>query len=109
MALKKDERIASFIAQFYTRPLKVEDVAANVGLHPNYAMSPFRQAIGSTLVGYITQHRILHAQRLLATTDARITSVALTSGFSSMSRFNAAFLERCGCSPRQFRKLHSMN
>jgi AraC family transcriptional regulator, melibiose operon regulatory protein len=109
MALRKVERMASYIAQFYTRPLKVEEVAAHVGLHPNYAMSTFRQAVGSTLVGYITQHRILHAQRLLATSDARITAVAMTSGFSSMSRFNAAFLERCGCSPRQYRKLHLLN
>lgn len=101
--------MASYIAQFYMRPLKVEEVAAHVGLHPNYAMSIFRQAVGSTLVGYITQHRILHAQRLLATSDARITAVAMTSGFSSMSRFNAAFFKRCGCSPRQYRQLHLLN
>ena len=34
---------------------KVEEVAAHVGLHPNYAMSIFRQTVGPTLVGYITQ------------------------------------------------------
>ena len=33
-------------------------------------------------------------------------SVALSSGFNSISRFNEAFRRACGCTPRQYRKEH---
>jgi AraC-like DNA-binding protein len=55
---------------------------------------------------FITQHRITHAQRLLATTDDTILDVALDAGFQSLSRFNEAFKAACGCSPSEFRKTH---
>jgi AraC-like DNA-binding protein len=77
-----------------------------VGLHPNYAMGLFQNAFGTTLIEYLTHHRISHAQRLLATTDEKIVEVAFSSGFSSISRFNEAFRRECGCSPREYRRKH---
>jgi AraC family transcriptional regulator, melibiose operon regulatory protein len=106
--LTKVEQMACFIAQRYTQPLNAEEIGAVVGLHPNYAMSLFKKTFGTTLVNYITQHRISHAQRLLATTDQKIVDIALASGFTSTSRFNAAFVAECGCSPRQYRQEHKM-
>jgi len=77
-------------------------------LHPNYAMGLFKRGVGTTLVDYITKHRVSHAQRLLATTDIKIVEVALSSGFASMSRFNAAFRKECGCPPREYRRQHRL-
>lgn len=104
--LSKVEQMACFIAQRYTKPLNVDEIGASVGLHPNYAMSLFKKTFGTTLVDYVTQHRVSHAQRLLATTDDKIVDIALASGFTSTSRFNAAFLGECGCSPRDYRRQH---
>lgn len=95
---------AAFIALHYAEPLTVEAMARHVGIHPNYAMTMFKRTFGTTLIHYLTQHRISHAQRLLATTDQKILGIALNSGFGSISRFNAAFLEGSGCSPREYRK-----
>jgi AraC-like DNA-binding protein len=106
--LTKVEQMACLIAQRYTEPLSVEQIARPVGLHPNYAMSLFKRGVGTTMVDYITKHRISHAQRLLATTEAKIVDVALSSGFASPSRFNAAFRQECGCSPREYRQQHLM-
>jgi AraC-like DNA-binding protein len=104
--LSKVEQMACYIARNYTRPLSVEGIGRSVDLHPNYAMSLFKKTFGTTLVDYVTQHRVSHAQRLLATTDDKIVDIALASGFTSTSRFNAAFLEECGCSPREYRRQH---
>ena len=104
--LSKVEQMAGLIAQRYMQPLTVEDVGRHVGLHPNYAMGLFKRGIGTTIVDYITQHRVSHAQRLLATTSIKIVEVALNSGFASMSRFNAAFRQECGCAPREYRQQH---
>ncbi|MFT3829088.1 MAG: helix-turn-helix domain-containing protein [Opitutaceae bacterium] len=102
-ALSRVERMACFVAQHYREKLSVERIASVAGLHPNYAMSLFQRIFGATLVGHLTQHRVSHAQRLLATTDDKIVDVALASGFSSISRFNEAFRAACGCSPREYR------
>lgn len=106
--LNKVEKMACYIAQHYLERLTVEDIGRFVGLHPNYAMSLFQKTFGTTLVEYVTHHRISHAQRLLATTDEKIVEVAFSSGFSSISRFNDAFRRECGCSPRDYRKQHKL-
>ena len=104
--LNKAEHMACFIAQHYLDPLTVDDIAASVRLHPNYAMSLFKKIFGTTLSEYLAQHRISHAQRLLATTNEKILNVALSSGFGSISRFNHVFRQSCGCSPRRYRDQH---
>lgn len=104
--LNKVEQMACFIAQHYTERLAVEEIGKFVKLHPNYAMNLFQKTFGTTLVSYLTQHRVSHAQRLLATTDSTIADVAFNSGFNSISRFNDAFRRACGCAPREYRQSH---
>jgi AraC-like DNA-binding protein len=99
-------QMVSFIAQNYTRHITVESVSKSVGLHPHYAMNLFRRTLGTTLINCVTHHRISHAQRLLITTDKKIVDVALTVGFNSVSRFNAAFKKASDCSPREYREIH---
>jgi AraC-like DNA-binding protein len=97
------EVMASFIARHYTEPVAVADVARAAGLHPDYAGALFRKTCGRSLVDYLTEQRLSHAQRLLATTDDKIIDVALAAGFGSASRFYAAFLQGCRQTPRRFR------
>jgi AraC family transcriptional regulator, melibiose operon regulatory protein len=104
--LSKVEQMACFVAQHYTDRLTVAAISREVGLHPNYAMNLFQRTFGTTLIDYVTQHRVMHAQRLLATTDSKILEVALSSGFNSLSRFNDAFEKACGRSPREYRVTH---
>jgi AraC-like DNA-binding protein len=104
--LNRAEQIALFIAQHYTEPLTAEQISASVGLHPNYAMALFKKSLGLTLIDCVTQHRVSHAQRLLATTHEKIIDVALNSGFGSLSRFHEAFKKWCDCSPKQYRSSH---
>ena len=106
--LSRAEQMACFIARHYTRPLTAEMIGRHVGLHPNYAMGVFQRAFGTTLLKYVTQHRLSHAQRLLVTTDDLILDIALRSGFGSLSRFNEAFRQSFGCTPRQYRRLHRL-
>jgi AraC family transcriptional regulator, melibiose operon regulatory protein len=106
MSLNKVERMACYIAQNYTEQLTVERIADVVKLHPNYAMNLFQKTFGTTLIHYVTGHRVSHAQRLLATTDMTVADVAFSSGFNSLSRFNEVFRRSCGCSPREYRRTH---
>jgi AraC family transcriptional regulator, melibiose operon regulatory protein len=101
--LGKVERMAAFIANHYTQPLRVSQIAATAGLHPDYAVTLFRKTCGMGLIDYVTEHRISHAQRLLATTNQKILDIAFDAGFNSPSRFYTAFERACGQSPKKYR------
>jgi len=102
------ERMASYVARHYRDPISLEEVAREVQLHPDYASALFRKAFGVTPLRFILQHRVSHAQRMLVTSDAKVLEVAMESGFGSLSRFNAAFRQLCGCAPRQYRAMHRL-
>lgn len=104
--LNQVEQMALFIARHYREKLSAEQISKAAGLHPNYAMTVFKKALGITLLDCLTQHRVSHAQRVLATTNDKIIDVALDSGFSSVSRFHEAFKRWCGCSPKEYRNKH---
>jgi AraC-like DNA-binding protein len=102
--LEKAESMACFVARNYTSRIHVKDIAACVDLHPDYAATLFRKTFGTTLNVLITRHRIAHAQRQLVTTPERIVNIAHDSGFDSLSRFNRAFKQLAGVTPREYRR-----
>jgi AraC-like DNA-binding protein len=102
------EHMARYIAENCTRPLRVEEVARRVSLHPNYAMKLFHRGFGVSFNNYLNELRVTHAQRILSMEDTKITEVGLGSGFGSLSRFNANFRKSCGMSPRKYRLLYGL-
>jgi AraC family transcriptional regulator, melibiose operon regulatory protein len=101
---EKAQRMSAYIAEHFNEPLRVEQVARSVHIHPTYAMHLFRETYGISIIDYLTQHRIAHAQQLLATTDMSVMDISLECGFNSVSRFYAAFNSICGKSPRAYRE-----
>ena len=102
--LEKAESMACFVARNYTSRIQIKDIAECVDLHPDYAATLFRKTFGTTLNVLITRHRIAHAQRQLVTSSERVLNIAHDSGFESLSRFNRAFKQLAGMTPRQYRK-----
>ena len=104
--LSKADKMACFIARHYAQKLCVQDIADEVGVHANYAMNLYQKTFGMTINDHLTYHRLLHAKRLLITTDISISEIAMESGFQSLSRFNGAFNQATGVAPSTFRKSH---
>ena len=100
---KRTERMTTFVAAHYQRPIRVADVAAAAGLHPNDASVLFRKMTGQSVVKHVTQYRVAHAQRLLITGALSILKIMYDAGFRSSVRFHSAFVRACGVSLRQFR------
>lgn len=105
---KKVSQIAEYVSRHYAEALTIPAIAAAVDMHPTSATKMFKKICGLNLIDYVTQHRLLHAQRLLATTDLKVLDVALASGYRSASRFYAAFKEACGVSPQDFRQSYEL-
>ncbi len=97
--------MATFVATRFRDPLAVDDVAGVVHLNPHYAMQVFRDAVGTTIGGYLTQCRLAEAQRLLITTQLTVSSVAAEAGFGSASRLYAACQEAGLPAPGAYRRI----
>jgi AraC-like DNA-binding protein len=105
---KSRSRAATMAATVATRcrePLTVEDVAAAVHLSPQYAMTVFRAATGTTIGAYLTLCRVAEAQRLLVTTGLTVPTIAHAAGFGSVSRLYAAFAAAGLPAPAAYRRI----
>jgi AraC-like DNA-binding protein len=100
----KYEKMIALLANRYREPLTVPDVARAVGLHRVYAMRLFRKMSGTTIRQFLIQHRVSHAQRLIATTDKKVLTVAMESGFNSATQFHSSFRRIVGQTPQRYRR-----
>lgn len=92
-----------FVVERFRDPIGVADVADAAHLNPHYAMTVFRQDVGSTIVEYLTRCRVAEAQRLLTTTSLTTAEIAHAAGFGSQSSFYAHFARATGSAPAAYR------
>lgn len=71
--------------------LKVHELAREVGRHPSWVGSAYRQVTGEGLLAAATRFRIEHASRLLRETRRSYADVALEAGFCDQSHMNRSF------------------
>lgn len=100
----KAAQLAQFISEHYQEPLQLKTIAEAADLNTSYASTLFKSTFSMTMLAYLTQHRIAHAQRLLVTTDQSVLEIAYDAGFGSSSQFYAAFVNACGITPLAYRK-----
>lgn len=98
------EQMALFISANFMKPIKVSDVAQAVELNPDYANSIFKKTFSVSISTYLSEQRVLCAQRKLSVNSDSITAIAYESGFNSISSFNATFRKFLGMTPRDYRK-----
>lgn len=82
----------------------VEELALRVGVGPRHLHRLFLQHVGASPVAVAQTRRLHFAKRLLDDTSLPMTQVALAAGYGSLRRFNHAFHETYGRSPRELRR-----
>lgn len=80
------------------------DLAARVGVSDRHLRRVFADEIGASPLDVAATRRLLFAKQLLSETTLPITAVCDASGYQSLRRFNAAFVETYGKPPRNFRR-----
>lgn len=83
---------------------RVEDLAARLGVGARHLRRLFVEHLGATPVAVFQTRRLLAAKRLIDETNLPLTRVAMAAGFGSVRRFNAAFRDTYGRSPRALRE-----
>ena len=101
------ETITRHINAHYLANLTAEQIADAVSLNPRYMMRLFQSHSAMSVWEYVLRLRVCHAQRLLITTNKKITDIALESGFGSAAPFYVAFVKfGGGKTPTAFRQAH---
>lgn len=67
----------------------------------------FKEALGCTIVEYLTGYRIEKSLSLLRDPDLSVTETGYAVGFTDASYFIRKFREIMGCTPRQYRNMQS--
>ena len=79
-------------------------LAARLGVTDRHLRRIFGQTHGVSPLAYLSTQRLLLAKQLLTDTALPVTEVALATGYASLRRFNAAFVQRYRMSPSTLRK-----
>ena len=82
----------------------VDGLARSLGVSGRQLRRAMQQEVGVSPVELAQTHRLLLAKQLLTDTMLPISKVAYASGFQSLRRFNALFLERYRLNPQALRK-----
>ncbi|MBE9157006.1 helix-turn-helix transcriptional regulator [Nodosilinea sp. LEGE 06152] len=103
-ALKPDdvERIhyaSKLLCRQLTQPPSLIELARAVGINDHKLKVGFRQVFGTTVFGYLHEHRMERSRQLLESGDLSVTAAAEAVGFASRGHFAAAFRRKYGVNP----------
>ncbi len=88
-------------------PLYVSQLAKALSVSHNTLTAAFRSELHTTIVKYIRQRRMHHADYLLRCTDLPIKVIAAEIGIPDLQHFNHCVNRQFGCSPSAYRRAHS--
>ena len=96
-------RSKAYIAGHHEDPIGLDDIARTMHVSTYYFCKIFKKATGLTFTDYLGRIRVEEAKHLLLNPHLRVSEIAYTVGFQSLTHFNRLFREITGESPTCFR------
>lgn len=87
----------------YRESVRLDEIAASVGVHPAHLARAFRRCYGCTVGEYQRRLRIEYASKQLSETRISISSIAFAAGFADQAHFSRVFRDHTGITPARFR------
>lgn len=100
------ERTRRHLEAHPSASVRVDELAAAVGVSPSHLAAMFRAATGGGILAYHQGVKMAHARRLLDTTTASVADVGRAVGMPDAFYFSRRFRATHGLSPRAYRALH---
>lgn len=94
---------SDILLQRLTNPPSLVELARLVGLNDYKLKQGFRQVFGTTVFGYLQNHRMERAKQLLAEPTFSVAGVTRAMGYASQSHFCRMFKQQFGMTPRHYR------
>ncbi len=97
------ERALRLVGADLEKNWTLSEVARAVNINPSYFSDVFRKKTGSTFTDHLARLRVEKARTLLESTSLRVSEIAYSCGFRSISQFNRRFKEITGKTPGEVR------
>jgi AraC family transcriptional regulator len=98
------KRLFAHVEEHLAEPIRLSHLAALARLSEDHFLRAFKAAVGQTPHQYVLERRIDHTKRLLAAGAMPVVDIARAGGFRGASHFAAAFRQRVGTTPTDWRK-----
>lgn len=105
---RKIRECCDYIEQHVKEPLKLTDVAKEVGLHPDYLSRRFQKETGMRVPDYIRRKKIEEAQFQIRHSENNLTEIAFQLGYMTQGRFIEDFKKETGTLPSRYREDQSV-
>lgn len=103
------ERAKKYISENFSYDLKIQDVAAYVGVDRTYLYRLFQKYQAQSPQDYLLGTRFQEARNMLRYTQMPVTLIACSCGFKDSATFCRYFKKRYGKSPRDYRREKQVN
>ena len=97
-------RAMHYMSHNLAAPLSLRGTARALGVNNYYLSHVLNERLHMGFRAYLNALRIDRARRYLRVTNRSIEEIAAACGFANLRTFDRVFVERCGCTPRDFRK-----
>jgi transcriptional regulator GlxA family with amidase domain len=101
------ERAQEWLANRFSQPVRIEDLARDLGVTRRTLHRHFVRGAGLSPVAYLQSLRIEAAKRMLERAAFPIERIAALVGYADTAHFRQAFRKNAGMSPRQWRAVHA--
>ncbi|MBQ3485310.1 MAG: helix-turn-helix transcriptional regulator [Clostridia bacterium] len=97
-------RAEKYVAENFCDPnISLISVAKYVGLSAAHFSTVFSQTVGRPFINYLTAMRIERAKELLATTNMKLSTIAMEIGYNEPNYFSHVFRKLEGITPKEYR------
>jgi len=100
--VRKIRLAKEIILKNMSEPPSLQELSEQIGLSLNKLKEGFKQLYGDTVFGYLLNHKMEEARRMLASTNYNVNEVGLRIGYSTSSHFIAAFKKKYGTTPKKY-------
>lgn len=101
------KRIYSYVSTNFSREITLKEISELVGFTENYFCKFIKTSTNQTFLEFLNSYRCQIARNKMEQSDLSVTTIALESGFSSVSYFSKVFKKNYGLGPREYRKNYS--
>lgn len=96
-------RITGYIEEHYYEPLRLSDLAKSEGVTTAYLSHFLRDNLNITFQDYLNITRFEKALQLIGDPGLSLLDICMECGFSDSRYLNKLFVQRFGCSAREYR------
>lgn len=97
-------RVHDYLLEHISERVTIEELSRKFHVNPTTLKKAFKDEYGSSIAAHTKEHRMERAEILLREGNVSVSDAARAVGFDSASRFTAAFKEKYGVSPSEYKR-----